>query len=146
MIALWNRLDARSGELLGMPRAALLLALRLFVAWVFFKSGLLKAGSWEGTLSLFEDEYAVPLLAPASAAILATVAELVLPPLLAAGLFTRPVALGLFAVNAVALISYPDISPAGIKDHQLWGLGLAVLCFAGAGPLSLDRVLARRGA
>ena len=39
-----------------------ILALRLWVAWVFFKSGMLKFNSWDSTLYLFEYEYAVPLI------------------------------------------------------------------------------------
>jgi putative oxidoreductase len=140
MIAHWSRIDARLDRWLRAPQAVLLLALRLHLAWIFFKSGLLKAGSWESTLALFEYEYAVPWLSPSSAAWLGTAGELALPPLLALGLFTRPAALALLALNLVACLSYPDISPAGIKDHQLWGLGFAVLCMVGGGALACDRI------
>lgn len=143
MIARWIVLDARLAAWLRAPQALLLLLLRCHLAWIFFKSGLVKLGSWEGTLALFEFEYAVPLLPPHAAALLGTAAELALPPLLALGLFTRPAALALLAVNLVAWISYPDISPAGVKDHQLWALGFVVLFLQGAGWLSCDRALAR---
>ena len=53
------------------------------------------------TLYLFE-EYNVPLLPSDVAAYLATYAELILPVLLVIGLFTRPAALALFILNAVA--------------------------------------------
>jgi putative oxidoreductase len=82
-----------------------LLGARLYVAWVFFKSGLTKLNNWESTLELFEYEYVVPVLDSVSAAYLATVGELVLPVLLALGLFSRKAALGLFIVNYVAVIS-----------------------------------------
>ena len=36
-----------------------LLALRLWLAWVFFKSGLTKIEDWDSTLFLFHEEYAV---------------------------------------------------------------------------------------
>ncbi|HEX2492668.1 MAG TPA: hypothetical protein VHK24_02755, partial [Steroidobacter sp.] len=40
------------------------LATRLYVSWQFLKSGWLKMTSWDSTLSLFRDEYHVPLLPP----------------------------------------------------------------------------------
>ena len=120
------------------------LAIRLYVAKVFFLSGLTKIQSWDSTLSLFENEYAVPLLPPELAAYLGTAAELCLPPLLALGIGTRAVALAAFVFNLVAATSYPDISPAGIKDHILWGALLAVTFFHGPGKLSLDYLIARR--
>ena len=40
----------------------LLLFCRLWVAWVFFNSGLIKISSWDSTLYLFELEYQVPIL------------------------------------------------------------------------------------
>ncbi len=119
------------------------LALRLYVANVFFKSGLVKIQSWTSTLALFEYEYAVPLLSPVAAAYLGTAAELLLPPFLALGLGGRLAALALFVFNWVAVISYPDISDAGVKDHILWGWLLAVAFFHGPGKLSIDNLLAR---
>ena len=47
------------------------LGIRLYVADVFFRSGLLKVSNWSGTLYLFENEYHVPLLPPEAAAVLA---------------------------------------------------------------------------
>ena len=64
-------------------RPLLLLALRLFIASVFFKAGLTKIEDWDTTLFLFTEEYSVPLLPPALAAFLGTAGELLLPPLLA---------------------------------------------------------------
>src|SRR5437867_1173716 len=85
------------------------LVIRVLVASVFFKSGLTKIASWAGTLSLFENEYAVPFLPPELAAVLGTGVELVFPVLLVLGLGTRLSALMLFAFNIVAVISYPDL-------------------------------------
>ena len=48
------------------------LALRLYVADVFFKSGLTKIKSWDSTLYLFSDVYQVPLLNTDVAAYMAT--------------------------------------------------------------------------
>jgi len=120
------------------------LAVRVYVAKAFFLSGLTKIMSWSSTLSLFENEYAVPLLPPELAAYLGTAAELVLPPLLVLGIGGRAVALAAFIFNLVAATSYPDISEAGIKDHVLWGALLAVTFFHGPGRLSLDYLIRRR--
>lgn len=130
--------DLGLGHLLHYPQQLFLLLLRLWLAWIFFKSGLLKLQSWDVTLDLFAYEYAVPWLSPKLAAILATTAELCLPPLLVLGALTRPAVLALLVLNLVAMISYPDISAAGEKDHQLWGLGMAMIFFLGAGQLSVD--------
>jgi putative oxidoreductase len=120
------------------------LAIRLWVANVFWKSGLTKIKSWDSTLTLFEYEYSVPLLPANLAALLATGAELLFPVLLLLGLASRFSALSLFVLNYVAVMAYPDISPAGIKDHLLWGTMLAVIFFHGPGMLSADHVLRRR--
>ena len=78
---------------------------RLAVAQVFWQSGVNKFQSWDTTLMLFENEYAVPLISPVLAAYLGTAAELTLPVLLALGLGGRFAALGLFLFNIVAVIS-----------------------------------------
>ncbi len=42
------------------------------------------------------------------------------------------------------MISYPDLSDAGIKDHMLWGALLLVTLVYGPGKLALDRWFERR--
>ncbi len=119
----------------------LLLGFRLYVAQVFFLSGLTKIKSWSSTLSLFEYEYNVPVIPPEIAAYMATAGELILPIMLVIGFFSRPAALALFLLNVVAVISYPDISAAGINDHIIWGTMLAVIFAFGPGFLSIDKLL-----
>jgi len=123
---------------------ALTVALRLMLADVFLRSGWLKLQSWDSTLMLFEHEYAVPFLPHELAAWLGTGGEIVLPSLLLLGLFSRFSAAGLFVLNAIAAISYPDVSDAGLKDHLLWGWWAVVLVCTGAGRASLDHWLNRR--
>ena len=103
------------------------IGLRLYLANVFFKSGLTKVQSWDSTLYLFHDVYAVPLLPPDVAAYLATSAELGLSTLLVLGLFGRFAAAGLSILNVVAVISYADLSEAGFNQHISWGILLGVL-------------------
>jgi len=120
------------------------LGMRLFVAEAFLTSGLTKIASWDVTVALFENEYQVPLLPPELAAYFGTAAELTLPVFVALGLGGRLAAIALFVFNIIAVISYPDLSPAGLKDHQLWGLILLVVALHGPGKLSLDHLIRRR--
>jgi putative oxidoreductase len=116
---------------------------RLWVAAVFFKSGLTKIQSWDTTILLFTNEYHVPLLSPQVAALLGTGAELTLPLLLAFGLGGRLAAAALFVFNIVAVISYPELEGAALDQHYVWGILLLVTIFHGPGALSLDRVIVR---
>jgi len=121
-----------------------LLAARLYVAQVFFLAGLSKLRDWDITLALFADEYQVPLLSSEWAAWLGTGGELVLPVLLALGLFGRVAALGLFVVNAVAVISLAEIGPAALQQHQFWGSLLLGLLLWGPGRWSVDARVRKR--
>ena len=114
------------------------IALRVWLASIFFKSGLTKIASWDTTLALFAYEYQVPLLSTVLAAYAGTATELVLPVLLVAGLFTRLSAFALCVFNAVAAISYPDISETGMKEHVYWGILLTVPLAIGGARFSLN--------
>ena len=63
------------GRVLDKLQPIALLAARLYVTDVFWRSGWLKATSWESTLGLFRDEYHVPLLPPELAAVVGTFGE-----------------------------------------------------------------------
>jgi putative oxidoreductase len=134
-----SRYDRQLTDWVG---SALSLLLRFYIGWQFFKSGLTKIVDWSTTVALFRDEYQVPLLPPELAALMGTAGELALPILLFAGFISRPAALGLFAVNAMAVISYPQLfqfeCPAAINDHFYWGTLLLVLATFGPGRMSLD--------
>ena len=119
------------------------LALRLWVAKVFFLSGLTKVQSFDTTIQLFTYEYHTPLLSPLAAAYAGTFTELFFPVLLALGLAGRFSALVLFAFNILAVVSYPDLNAAGLRDHQVWGLMLFVTLCHGPGKISLDHFLSR---
>jgi putative oxidoreductase len=140
-LAHWNELFTRGMDWLS---PGFLLALRVYVAMVFFKSGLTKVQDFSSTIALFENEYKVPVLSPQLAAISGTGTELLLPLLFVLGIASRPVALVFFIFNAVAVISYPDLSEAGLKDHMLWGMMMLVVLLQGAGRLSFDGLIGRR--
>lgn len=112
--------------------------LRLWVANIFFKSGLTKISSWESTITLFENEYQVPILSPEIAAYLATGTELIIPVLLFFGLGTRVSAVILFVFNIIAVISYPDLGEVGQAMHTYWGMILLVIIAYGPQLFSLD--------
>ncbi|MRI33120.1 hypothetical protein EOPP23_09005 [Endozoicomonas sp. OPT23] len=135
------RANQGASELLNYSQPLLLLAARFYVAWVFFASGLTKIEDWETTLFLFELEYAVPLISPALAAWLGTAGELIFPVLLTFGLFGRVGALGLTAVNIVAVISLSEIAPAALTLHYLWGVLLLGVVAFGPGKLSVDNFI-----
>ena len=120
------------------------LGIRLWVADVFWKSGLTKIASWDNTVLLFENEYSVPLLPPEVAAALGTFTELVFPVFLVLGLGGRFAAFVLFVFNYIAVISYPDLNPVGLKDHMYWGILLLVLLFHGPGKISVDHFIKRK--
>ncbi len=120
------------------------LGIRLWVANVFWKSGLTKIQSFDTAIMLFENEYQVPLLSPTVAAVLGTGVELAFPVLLVLGLAGRFSAFVLFAFNFIAAISYPDLSEVGLKDHIYWGILLLVPLFHGPGKLSLDHFIRRK--
>ena len=118
-----------------------LLAARIYVAWVFFSSGLTKIRDWETTLFLFEEEYSVPLLNFELDAWLSTVGELVLPVLLLLGIFGRFSALGLTVINIVAVLSLDVIAPAAFTLHLVWGVLLLQVVVWGSGYISADNWL-----
>jgi putative oxidoreductase len=144
---------SRPLELLARVTGALqplfLLATRWYVSWQFLKSGWLKVTSWQSTLELFRDEYHVPLLPPDVAAVTGAFGELFFPTLLVLGIGGRIGPLGLFAVNAMAVISYRQVLlaegfEAALAQHVLWGFMLLTLIVSGLGPLSVDRILGIR--
>jgi putative oxidoreductase len=137
-------------RLLGNFESLLLLAVRWWVAWDFLKSGWLKITNWQNTLFLFDNEYHVPLLPSNLAAVVGTAGELAFPVLLFAGLTSRLGALGLSAVNIMAVVSYADVLlsegfEGALAQHYLWGFGLIVVMVFGPGKVSLDQLLLRGG-
>ena len=143
LIARTGRAYVRAEQMIDNLQSLFALGIRLFLAWAFIASALTKVRDWNITLALFENEYHVPLLSPAAAAFLGTSAELGLPLLLLVGFGTRAAALALFLFNVVAVVSYPDLSDAGFKDHVLWGALMLVLAVYGPGRISLDRFFRR---
>lgn len=116
-----------------------LLFLRVWVAVVFFKSGLVKIEDFSTTIALFADEYRVPLLPPYLAALSATACELLCPILLVLGLMTRLACLPLLAMTAVIQFTYMEH-----LQHAYWAMLLLVIVTHGAGRMSIDHWVLRR--
>ncbi len=133
-------------DLLSSLQSPLLLFFRVYVAWVFFSSGLWKFNNWEQNLAVFEYEYAVPLLDYEMAAYLATFGELVFPVFLVTGLGTRFAAIALSFINIVAVVSYYATlaKGAGLALHQLYGVMLLASIVWGGGFFSIDRWIKSR--
>ncbi len=122
------------------------LVVRLYLLKVFFQSGLTKLQSWQSTIDLFAYEYSVPFLSPEVAAIMGTAGELILPVLILVGFLTRPAAIGLFILNAVAAYAYAltdFYNFTGMLDHILWGLMILVYILYGPSPISIDNLIAK---
>ncbi|MGE3449748.1 MAG: DoxX family protein [Microbacteriaceae bacterium] len=135
------RCAALHSRMEGFPLGVVQLAMRIGVGSVFFKAGLLKASGFATAVMLFENEYQVPLLAPEVAARIAMVQELALPVLLFLGLGTRLAALPLLGmIGVIQLFVYPG----AWTEHLIWSSILVFLMVRGAGPLSLDALIARR--
>lgn len=123
------------------PLAAIELAMRTGVGAVFFKSGLTKIASWDSTIALFENEYALPLLPPELAATMAAACELACPVLLILGFGARFGAAALLGMTAVIQVF---VYPENWAEHLLWASAFAYVLTRGAGALSFDHLIARR--
>lgn len=124
----------------SVPDALVALVSRVFPALVFWQSGQTKVEGFaikDSTWFLFEHEYALPLIPHEAAAVMATVAEHLLPVLLILGLFARLSALGLLGMTAVIQVFvYPD----AWMTHGLWAAPLMAVVARGPGRWSLDHL------
>jgi len=123
------------------PLSPVQVMLRIAVANVFWTSAMTKIATWDATVSLFENEYQVPLLPAEVAAYVGTTFELACPVLLVLGLLTRLATLPLLGLTfVIQTFVYPESWP----DHLIWASILLVLLLRGAGSISLDHVISRR--
>jgi len=123
------------------PQDLVTLAARVFPAMVFWQSARTKVDGFsikDSTFFLFEHVYALPLIPHGPAAVLATVAEHVLPVLLVLGLLARFSALGLLIMTSVIQVF---VFPDAWVTHGLWAVALLVTLTQGPGRLSLDHLL-----
>lgn len=117
----------------------LLLLMRLWMAKIFFFSGLTKISNWDAALFLFENEYKVPLIPSDIAAYLSAFNELVFPVLLVVGLATRFATIPLLVMTLVIQFTY-EMS----LEHFYWGFLLITLLICGPGKISMDYWIKRK--
>ncbi len=159
MIAFVQKIDKAIDPLraiadkIGAP--LLYLAIRLYMAQIFFQSGWLKFnnfrnGDWGSTVYLFQDVHPIPGVPANIAAVAGTTGELVLSGLLTLGLFGRFAAAGMIAMTLVIQFIVPASYEIANPEHYYWMLLLAVILIKGPGMISADyflcRWLRRRGA
>lgn len=124
-----------------LPWSVPALLARLIPAWVFWASARTKVDGFaiaDSTWFLFEHEYALPLISPALAAVLATLAEHVFALFLFLGFATRLSAAALLGMTLVIKIF---VYPSAWVVHGLWAACFLSLIANGPGAVSLDRVL-----
>ena len=146
------------GCMARIPYTVVALLARFSIAAVFWNSGQTKVSGFalniltgefelgwprlsESALALFQDEYKLPLLAPAVAAPMAAFAEHLFPLLLLLGLATRFSALALLAMTAVIQFL---VYPGAYATHGTWAALLLLLMRQGPGAVSLDHWIASR--
>jgi putative oxidoreductase len=113
------------------------LGIRLWLAQIFFVSGLIKLSNWANALLLAESEYPVSWLSPSTAAYLGVSVELIGAVLLAIGLATRFAACALLIFALVIQFNY-----VALDQHLFWAALFGWFVVRGAGSLSVDRMLA----
>src|SRR5271169_489578 len=93
------------------------LFIRLWLAGIFWASGMVKLQSWTTALYLSAHEYPVSWLDPVVAAWLGGTIEIVCPPLLVLGLATRFAALPMLILSLVIQFSYQ-----ALDQHLFWAI------------------------
>lgn len=138
---IWDRLINCAEKI---PMWIILLATRVGIAMVFLKSGMTKTSEGlnlaDSTFTLFEYEYALPIIPPDVAAYLATYAEHIFAILLIIGLFSRLSALGLLGMTLVIQIF---VYPTLWDIHLFWAGALLLIISKGPGLVSLDAAIGR---
>jgi putative oxidoreductase len=111
----------------------LLITIRIWIAAIFFNSGLTKISNIETTIMLFEYEYDLPIISPIIAAYLATATEIGFSVLIAFGILTRFSSLAfIFMTLIIQFFVFEN------AEHFYWLFLLSTLFIFGAGKISID--------
>jgi|APTNR8051073442_1049403.scaffolds.fasta_scaffold04334_5 NADH dehydrogenase/putative oxidoreductase len=113
------------------------LILRVWLAQVFFASGIVKTATWDATVWLYTYEHPVPGLSPNAAAVLGTAIELICPIFLVVGLLTRAAAVPLLLTALFLQVTYKPLD-----IHLYWMVSLGLVFIRGPRALSLDHLVA----
>ena len=113
------------------------LGIRFCLASAFFHSGATNALNWQHAIYLARFEYPVTWMSPEHAAVAAVLIELICPLLLLLGFLTRLAALPMAILAIVIQTNY-----VVIDTNLFWTAILSTYVVFGAGPLSLDALIA----
>jgi NADH dehydrogenase FAD-containing subunit/uncharacterized membrane protein YphA (DoxX/SURF4 family) len=113
------------------------LGIRFCLASAFFHSGATKAFNWQHAMYLAHFEYPVIWMSPEHATLAVVIVELICPVLLLLGLFTRLAALPMAILMIVIQANY-----VVLDTNLFWAAILSTYIVFGAGPLSLDALIA----
>jgi putative oxidoreductase len=123
------------------PHSAIALLARISVGATFWMSGQTKVTGFmlaDGTVDLFRDEYRLPLIDPAIAAVLAAISEHLFSALLIIGFASRFAALALLGMTfVIEIFVYPD----AWAIHGTWATCFLIIIARGPGAISLDHLL-----
>jgi putative oxidoreductase len=111
----------------------LFLAIRFWIAQVFWYSGLSKIQSWSTTIMLYKEEYKVPYISPEIAAQLSVAVELSCPIFLVLGLAARLAAIPMLVMTGVIELTYLHS-----HEHYYWAFLLGLILCYGPEHISLD--------
>jgi putative oxidoreductase len=156
--AVARRLNQAIQQSSRIPHGLIAFVGRFSIAAVFWKSAQTKVEGFsvdlldgqfhfglprlaDSAVTLFRDEYRLPLLAPEVAAPMAALGEHVFSLMLLFGLATRLSALALLAMTLVIQIF---VYPGAYPTHGTWAAVLLYLIATGPGKLSLDHWIAQR--
>ncbi len=117
----------------------MMLIVRLWIARVFWLSGMVKIRDFNNTIYLFTHEYHVPLLPPYVAAVFGTTFELCCPILLVLGLATRLATLPLLVMTVIINFTYDNNI-----EHAYWAMLLGMILCYGPGNISLDYLICKK--
>lgn len=117
----------------------LILFIRIWMARIFWYSGLVKISDWQTTIMLFKDMYKVPMISPQIAAYLTAGSEIICPILLLLGIATRFASVVLLILTMVIQFTYLNQI-----EHIYWMILLSTILCYGGGFFSLDNFIYRK--
>lgn len=115
------------------------LFIRVWLARIFWYSGMAKISDWNSTLELFKNEYKVPDISPIFAAYSSAGFELVCSALLVLGFMSRLAVLPLIAMSLVIHFTYNSSA-----DPLYWAMLLGYIFCYGPGCISVDSIIKRK--
>jgi putative oxidoreductase len=124
------------------------LFIRVWMANIFFKAGLIRVERWGNQEFMFTDIHPVPGIPASIAAPLVTAAEILLPVMSVLGIFARLPAAGMLVMTMVIQFVVAQ-TPQGIEnkignaEHYIWMILLGYVVLRGPREISADFLLGR---